>query len=185
MADCCDPEDLQSVFTRRFARRTAKRYRSHGLSPAATRIVDFVTDQGVQGASVLEIGGGVGAILVELQRRGAAHVTNLELSTQYDGEAARLLADTGVEGRVDRCLVDIAREPDRVESADVVILHRVVCCYPDIKRLLSAAAQHATRLLVYSYPPDTWCPERRPGRRTWPAGSGATRSAPTCIPLRP
>lgn len=154
MADCCDPEDLQSVFTRRFARRTAKRYRTHGLSPAATRIVDFVTDQGVQGASVLEIGGGVGAIQVELLRCGAAHVTNLELSTQYEGEATRLLADAGMDGRVDRRLMDIAREPDRVESADVVILHRVVCCYPDYQRLLSAAAQHATRLLVYSYPPD-------------------------------
>jgi magnesium-protoporphyrin O-methyltransferase len=154
VADCCDPEDLQSVFTRRFARRTAKRYRTHGLSPAATRIVDFVTDQGVQGASVLEIGGGVGAIQVELLRRGASRVTNLELSTQYEDEAARLLADTGLGGRVDRRVVDIAQEPDRVESADVVILHRVVCCYPDYQRLLAAAAQHATRLLVYSYPPD-------------------------------
>jgi len=155
MADCCDPEDLQSVFSRRFARKTAKRYRTHGLSPAATRIVEFVTDQGVQDASVLEIGGGVGAIQVELLRRGASHVTNLELSTQYEDEAALLLADTGMAARVDRRLLDIAGEPHRVESADVVILHRVVCCYPDHKRLLSAAAQHATRLLVYSHPPDS------------------------------
>jgi len=154
MADCCDPEDLQSVFTRRFARRTARRYRNHGLSPAANRIVQFVTDHGVQGASVLEIGGGVGQIQVELLRQGASRVTNLELSTQYEGEAARLLADTGMAGRVDRRFLDIAREPQRVESADVVILHRVVCCYPDYQRLLSAAAQHATRLLVYSHPPD-------------------------------
>jgi cyclopropane fatty-acyl-phospholipid synthase-like methyltransferase len=154
MADCCDPDDLQSVFTRRFARRTAKRYRTHGLTPAATRIVQFVTDQGVQGASVLEIGGGVGQIQVELLRRGASHITNLELSTQYEDEAARLLADSGLAGRVDRRFLDIAREPHRVEAADVVILHRVVCCYPDYLGLLNAAAQHATRLLVYSHPPD-------------------------------
>ncbi len=153
MADCCDPEDLQSVFTRRFARRTAKRYRTRGLSPAATRIVEFVADHGVDGASVLEIGGGVGQIQVELLRRGASHVTNLELSTQYEDEAARLLADTGMDGRVERRFLDIAREPERVEPADVVILHRVVCCYPDYQGLLSAAAQHATRLLVYSHPP--------------------------------
>ena len=154
MADCCEPDPYQSVFTRRFARRTAKRYRNRGLSPAATRIVEFVTDHGVQGASVLEIGGGVGEIQVELLRRGASNVTNLELSTQYEHEAARLLAGTGLAGRVDRRFLDIAREPERVEPADVVVLHRVVCCYPDYQRLLCAAAQHATQLLVYSHPPD-------------------------------
>jgi hypothetical protein len=35
----------------------------------------------------------------------------------------------------------------------VVVLHRVVCCYPDYERLLGAAAEHARRLLVFSYPP--------------------------------
>jgi hypothetical protein len=34
-----------------------------------------------------------------------------------------------------------------------VILHRVVCCYPDYQRLLAAAANHARRALVFSYPP--------------------------------
>jgi hypothetical protein len=45
--------------------------------------------------------------------------------------------------------------PDEVERADVVVLHRVVCCYPDYERLLSAAAAHARRLLVFSHPPRT------------------------------
>jgi hypothetical protein len=34
----------------------------------------------------------------------------------------------------------------------VVVLHRVVCCYPDYERLLTAAADHARRLLLFSYP---------------------------------
>ena len=42
--------------------------------------------------------------------------------------------------RVDRRLLDIAAEPERVEPADIVVLHRVVCCYPDYERLLTAAA---------------------------------------------
>jgi magnesium-protoporphyrin O-methyltransferase len=55
--------------------------------------------------------------------------------------------------RVTRRLVDIAATPDAVEPADVVILHRVVCCYPDYERLLTAAADHARGLLVFSHPP--------------------------------
>jgi magnesium-protoporphyrin O-methyltransferase len=34
----------------------------------------------------------------------------------------------------------------------VVVLHRVVCCYPDYERLLGAVAEHAGRLVVFSYP---------------------------------
>ena len=55
--------------------------------------------------------------------------------------------------RVDRRFLDIAAEPEGAEPADIVVLHRVVCCYPDYERLLSAAARHANRLLVFSYPP--------------------------------
>jgi magnesium-protoporphyrin O-methyltransferase len=40
-----------------------------------------------------------------------------------------------------------------VAPADLVVLHRVVCCYPDYARLLAAAADHARRVLVFSYPP--------------------------------
>jgi hypothetical protein len=56
---------------------------------------------------------------------------------------------------VTRRFVDIATSPDEVEPADAVILHRVVCCYPDYHQLLSAAASHARRLLVFSHPPRT------------------------------
>src|SRR5215211_2753140 len=47
---------------------------------------------------------------------------------------------------------DIAVDPEGVQPADVVVLHRVVCCYPDYERLLAAAAGRARRLLVFSYP---------------------------------
>ena len=154
MAGCCDPGGYQSVFTGRFARRVAKRYGKHGLTPAAQRIVDFVADRGIRDATVLEIGGGVGELHVELLRRGAAQVTNLEISGNYEEEATRLLARSGMSDRVVRRRLDIALSPEQVESADVVVLHRVVCCYPDYERLLSAAASHARRLLAFSHPAD-------------------------------
>lgn len=153
MAGCCDPRGYDRVFDARFARRTAADYRAKGLNSAARAIVRAVEERGVQGASVLEIGGGVGAIQVELLRRGAAASTNLELSPAYEPEAAALLAEAGLTGRVTRRIVDIAADPDSVDAADVVILHRVVCCYPDHARLLQAAAARARRQLVFSFPP--------------------------------
>jgi len=152
MSGCCDPDDYQSVFSDRFARRQSRRYRRRGLSPAARGIVDFATSRGIAGASVLEIGGGVGQIQIELLRRGASHVTNLEISQNYEDEATRLLAEAGMAERVTRRFLDIAQAPDEVQPADVVILHRVVCCYPDYAKLLSVAAGHARKTLVYSHP---------------------------------
>ena len=59
----------------------------------------------------------------------------------------------GFADRVDRRIVDIAASPEQVEPADIVVLHRVVCCYPDYDRLLSAVADHTRRQLVFSHPP--------------------------------
>jgi 16S rRNA G966 N2-methylase RsmD len=141
------------LFTPRFARRMAKRYRKKGLDSTAQQMVEFLQERGIDGATVLEIGGGVGEIQIELLKAGAANAVNLELSPAYDQEAERLLHEAALENRVERRLHDIAVDPEGVEEADVFLLHRVVCCYPDYERLLGAAAQRARRLLVFSYPP--------------------------------
>jgi magnesium-protoporphyrin O-methyltransferase len=141
------------VFGRGFSRRLAARYRRRGLDGTAARIVDLVASHGIQDATVLEIGGGIGDIQLELLRRGARHATNLELVDAYDEDADRLAADAGMSDRTTRLRVDIAATPDAVGPVDVVILNRVVCCYPDHERLLSAAADHARSLLVFSHPP--------------------------------
>jgi 2-polyprenyl-3-methyl-5-hydroxy-6-metoxy-1,4-benzoquinol methylase len=152
MAGCCDPRGCDRFFGERFARRTARRYRKRGLGKAERAIVGYLESAGLEGATVLEVGGGVGELQVELLKRGAERAVNLELSPAYDEEAARLLTEAGLESRVERRLHDIAVDPGAVEPVDVVVLHRVVCCYPDYDRLLDAAAAHARRALVFSYP---------------------------------
>jgi magnesium-protoporphyrin O-methyltransferase len=153
MSDCCDRTGYQTVFSDRFARRVARMYCRRGLDRTQRRLVTFLTERGIEHASVLEIGGGVGEIQIELLSRGARKATNLEISRNYEPEAEALLERFGMVDRVQRRFVDIATSPNAIEPADVVVLHRVVCCYPDYERLLSAAAGHAKRLLVYSHPP--------------------------------
>ena len=153
MPSCCNARGCDEFFTRRMAKRAAERYRKNGIDRTGQRMLAFLEEHGLEGATVLEIGGGVGEVQIELLKRGAARTTNLELSPAYDDEAMRLIREAGLEGRAERRLHDIAADPDGVEPADVVVLHRVVCCYPDYERLLGAAADHARRLLVFSYPP--------------------------------
>jgi magnesium-protoporphyrin O-methyltransferase len=150
---CCDSRGCDQFFDDRFADRAARRYEQQGLDKSARRIVEFLERRGIEDATVLEVGGGVGEIQIELLKRGAAHAVNLELSPAYDGAARKLLREHGLERQVDRRLLDLAVDGASVRTADVVVLHRVVCCYPDYERLLTAVAQHARRVVVFSHPP--------------------------------
>ena len=153
MSGCCNARGCDRFFSDRFARRVARKYRKKGLDETARRMVEFLASRGIEGATVLEIGGGVGEIEIELLKRGAEGAINLELSPAYAQEGRRLLEEEGLEERVERRLHDIAGDPEGVAPADVVVLHRVVCCYPDYRGLLGAAADHARRVVVFSYPP--------------------------------
>jgi len=117
-------------------------------------MVDELRARGVVGASVLDVGGGVGAIDIELLGAGAATATNVELSGGYEEEAARLLADRGLESRVERRVGDFVEGAARIEPADLVVLHRVVCCYPDEEALVGAASDRTGRLLALTFPRD-------------------------------
>jgi SAM-dependent methyltransferase len=153
MAGCCPSRDYHRFFNQRFARRLANRYRKRGLDPTARTMVQFLQGLGLEGASVLEIGGGLGEVEIELLKAGAARAQNLELSPAYQQQARTLAGQAGLQGRIDWRIHDLAADPGAVAPADLVVLHRVVCCYPDYERLLGAAADHARHALVFSYPP--------------------------------
>jgi hypothetical protein len=76
MGGCCDADGYDGMFGARFSRHVAKRYRKWGLDKSATPRVGFLAEQCVQGACVLEIGGGVGHIRLEPLRRGGGPATS-------------------------------------------------------------------------------------------------------------
>jgi 2-polyprenyl-3-methyl-5-hydroxy-6-metoxy-1,4-benzoquinol methylase len=167
MASCCPSGGYHRFFNQRFARRLANPYRKRGLETTAQRMVEFLQAAGVEGASVLEIGGGIGEIEVELLQAGAARAQNVELSGAYQESARTLAAQAGVQERLDWRIHDLAQDPGAVAPADLVVVHRVMCCYPDYERLLGAAADHARRALVFSYPPATRCRVPSMACSTW------------------
>jgi magnesium-protoporphyrin O-methyltransferase len=153
---CCSAKGCDEFFTDRVARRDAERYRRRGLAKSARRLVDFARGHGIEKRTVLEIGGGIGAIQLELLKAGATRAENIELSPAYEPYAAELLRAAALEDRVDRRLLDFAEAAEDVEAADIVVMHRVVCCYPDYEALVGAAAAHAKRQLVLTYPRAAW-----------------------------
>jgi SAM-dependent methyltransferase len=148
---CCGPKGLE-IFDERQARRDVASYRRRGLDRAARLLVAAVAGKG----DVLEIGGGIGAIELELLRRGASRATNVELSPAYEPYARELLDEAGFAARVDRRIGDVVERPELAGPAAVVVMHRVVCCYPDMPALVGVAADKARRVLALTYPRDSW-----------------------------
>src|SRR4029079_10852063 len=99
MAGCC-ATDYRKLFNRKFAARDALRYRDRGVTGTSQTLVELAGD--VDGAAVLDVGGGGGAIGLELLAAGAKTATNVELSDAYEGVAAELAAERHVSGRVER-----------------------------------------------------------------------------------
>jgi spermidine synthase len=155
MASCCS-QGIDAMFGDRMAARDLKRYRKKGPSKPTRRLLDTLRAHGVQGATVLDIGGGIGAIQHELLDAGAGHVTSVEASAAYLRAAQQETERHGHADRVRAHHGDFVALADRIEPADVVTLDRVICCHPDVQALVGRSAERARRLYGLVHPRDAW-----------------------------
>jgi magnesium-protoporphyrin O-methyltransferase len=156
MADCCSPKGYRSIFSKKRAHAEARRYRHRGLDRTSRRIAELLKQHGIVSRTLLEVGGGIGAIQIELLRAGITRAVNIELTPTYEEAAQGLLREAGLEDRVERRVMDFAEPTGAVEAADIVIMNRVICCYPDMPKLAGAAADHTQEVLVVSFPKERW-----------------------------
>ena len=108
--------------------------------------------RGVDGATVLEIGGGVGEVLLELLKQGAQRGEVVEFLPAYEREANALAAEAGVADRARFRTADLVADAKSRDEADLVVMNKVVCCTPDGVALAGIAAGLARRTLVLSHP---------------------------------
>lgn len=136
-------------------RQELRAFRRKGLNKRQAQIVGELENV-VEGGSVLEIGCGVGAISTTLLRKGARVGHYVEISSGYLEAAREIAEDAGVSEKATFHLDDFAAAKNRYASADIVVLDRVVCCYPDGTKLIAEAARHSERYLAYTYPRPLW-----------------------------
>ncbi len=149
---CAQRCGCERVFGAPTARRELRRYRRVGPRKSTRRLLAEVARGGVAGATFLDVGGGIGAIQHELMARGAARGTSVDASPAYVAAARREARARGYEERMRYFGGDLVERAAELEPADVVTLDRVVCCYPDMPRLLETAAALTGRALGLAYP---------------------------------
>ncbi len=156
--DCCSPGD--SPFDRQFDARHAaehlRAYRQKGAAGLTRALIEALAAGGVDGQTVLDVGGGVGAVHHELLRCGAASAVDVDASRAYLSVAREEADRQGHADRVHYVAGDLVALAHEVDPADLVALDRVICCYADMAALVGRSADLARRRLGLVYPRDSW-----------------------------
>ena len=153
--DCCRP-DYDALFDSRAARRELSAYQRRGPRNETRRLLQAIRAEGVTSATVLDIGGGVGVIGVELLHHGARHLTDVDASRPYLDAARSEVERRGFGDRARFVHGDFVRLAAQVPAADVVTMDRVICCYDDWTALVDRSTERAARLYGLVYPRDRW-----------------------------
>ena len=158
---CCSgcaayPEAAERQFGSAIARRDLDRYRRKGPDASSRLLLDGVKRVARPTDTLLDIGAGVGVLSFELIAHGLSRATLVDASPAYLSAARTEAQQRGTDSRV-RCVNgDLVRLDGSVDRADVVVMHRVICCYPDWGALLGRATELSRRVLAVSYPRELW-----------------------------
>jgi len=155
MTGCCC-QGVDEIFGERTARHDLRRYRKRGPSKPTRILLEALRRDGIEHATVLDVGGGIGAIQQELLDAGAERATSVEVSEAYLRAAREEAERRGHADRINYQAGDFVALAGRIEPADVVTLDRVICCYPDMESLVGRSAERAQRLYGLVYPQDRW-----------------------------
>jgi SAM-dependent methyltransferase len=155
---CCGHcESIESEFGERTAGRELKRYRRRGPPKSTRLLLDLLRSEADGSDTLLDIGGGVGALHHELLASGTVtRATHVDAASAYLETARQESKRRGTEERVAFVHGDFVELAERVPPADIVTLDRVLCCYPGMERLVGASAARAERLYGVVYPRNRW-----------------------------
>jgi cyclopropane fatty-acyl-phospholipid synthase-like methyltransferase len=157
MASCCSFTDsAKAQFTAKDAEDNLARYRRNGPDITTRLLRDALTRAQLISGTVLDIGAGVGALSFELLEGGAVRATAVDAAEACIVAGRNEAVRRGQADRVSFTHGDFVTIARQIPAASLVVMDRVVCCYPAYEPLLNEALGHAGEAFAWSYPRDRW-----------------------------
>ena len=154
--DCCQCRGIEQQFDQAHIERNLKTYRKRGAEYSTRLLIAQLLAEHVAGATLLDIGGGVGAIQHALLEAGAATAMGVDASSASLEAARQEATRRGFADQVSYLFGDFVALAPTIPHADIVTLDRVVCCYHDMPGLVLASLACTQRLYGLVYPRDDW-----------------------------
>jgi len=152
--NCCEMEN--NTFGEDEAQANLKDYRKRGPAKQTQLILEAIRSLKLKDAALLDVGGGIGTIHHELLKDVASEAMHVDASSAYLKIATEEAQRQGHSERVKFIHADFTDVAADLPQVDVVTLDRVVCCYPDFRSLLKAAAGKSRKAIAMTYPRETW-----------------------------
>ena len=146
----------EEMFDRRVASREMRRYRRKGARSTTRRLFSGIRAHAANASTLLDVGAGVGALTFALLEAGMQRATVVDTSSAFIEAGREEAVRRSLNLRIDWRQADFVAVAQSLPTVDVVTLDRVVCCYPAIGELLTAAASRARSCLAMSYPLERW-----------------------------
>ena len=153
---CCQSQGIENMFDKKAANRQLKRYLKKGPSKTTSMLLDAINKKGVQGLNFLDIGGGIGAIQYDLIKAGASNGTSIEASSAFFDIVKEEALQNGLAERVNFKYGDFTATASDVDSADIVTLDKVICCYDDMSELVGLSSKLPQKIYAVIYPRGVW-----------------------------
>lgn len=156
MSCCCPHSNSANRFFSFFASRYRRRFEKKGFEPSQKQLLEGLQQAGYRDAKVLEIGSGVGHLHQTLLEQGAASAVGIDLASRMVDEAQHWAEERKLAGRTAYLEGDFMEIHESLSGADVTVLDKVVCCYPDADGLVHASLKKTNRVYALTYPRNRW-----------------------------
>lgn len=153
---CCPYSQSASRFFSLFTGSYRRRFEKKGFESSQKQLMAGLAQAGYQDTSVLEVGSGVGHVHLSMLEQGAASAVGVELSSKMNAEARLWSHERKLAKRAEYLDGDFVELADSVAPADVTIMDKVVCCYPDADNLVHISLAKTRRVFALTYPRDRW-----------------------------
>ncbi|SRR6266511_256804 len=127
--DCCQCHGIEAQFDQAEAERKLREYRRRGPTPTTRILLDALLAENIQGLTLLDIGGGIGAIQHALLKAGVSCAVDVDASSAYLSAAKTEAARQGHLECVSYHRGNVVDLANGMAPADIVMLDRVICCY--------------------------------------------------------
>ncbi len=154
--NCCQLQGIEELFNDQLANKELSRLRAKGPSKTTRLLTKALEEKDIHGLTLLDIGGGVGAVQYELLEAGCQSAMDVDASKAYLHAAQDEAQRRGLADRVSYQHGNFVDLAPRIAEADIVTLDRVICCFDDMEKLVSLSAEHARHLYGLVFPRDTW-----------------------------
>lgn len=156
--NCCSSQCTKGIdkFFSKEASRFLKRYKKKGLEKSQKNLMAGIEKAGFHKKSLLEIGCGVGYFHAQLLEKGALKATGIDISHEMIRFAQNYMKEAGYEEKTHYHTGDFVELYPELEAADITILDKVICCYPDAGELVEKSISKTRKAYAFTLPREKW-----------------------------